>query len=403
VYETLDEVTLKDGRGAKVGVVTAPDRDWSGILEHFLAHQGPLWSWQHRTLLRTETAISVYYYVLHVSGRPVSVMMTAESKGVGIRGHVWTPPAQRRLGASSRLMRSQMAHFRARGGRFLGAHTDYNSAAYHLYRRHGFEETESFGGHMAFYGGSPADFRADYFAPAETTIEPLGWSSWATAPVLFMSDCGGQVKCAALRLVGQLSSEEPLLNALRTQNESSETPRVRVLRNSRTGAVVGVAAWSLHPGFGDACLVDFYCHPDFWDRAQDLFDALELPPSRRWLCFGDASQVEKARVLSGRGFRQVAVWRDFPIDLCRHPFERLPRNPRRGRLAKAAWTVGHWIDRPISGSWRFFTRTAGLPARIPTRWPRFPWTHRLFTTLVLYERKESASAAQDPKAARPDR
>ncbi|MDH3691241.1 MAG: GNAT family N-acetyltransferase [Gammaproteobacteria bacterium] len=387
MYEALPEVTLKDGTKVEAGVVVAPDLEWSDRLEAFLAHHDDIWNWQNRELLRCDVGVDVYFYVLHRGGQPVSIMMSAERHGVGIRGHVWTPPAERRNGACSRLQALQMEHFRSRGGRSLAAYTDYNSVAFHLYRKFGFNEVEPVGGHMQYLSLPADEFEHEYFVRSETTIEPLGWRHWPTAPPLFMGDFPGRVRCAPLGLVGRQSTEHPLLTEIHNAQcgDNTKHPRVMVLRNQTTEAIVGLAAWGWFPRHRSSCLLDVYCHSNYWDEAENLLASLPLPKAERYLCYADSSCEQKESCLLAHGFRRSARWRKFPVDLCRAPLARLPRSAIDGQIATTCWTLAHVVDVPVSKCWQGLVGASRASARIPAKWPRFPLTHSLYVNLTLYE------------------
>ena len=65
--------------------------------------------------------------------------------------------------------------------------------------------------------------------------------------------------------------------------------------------------WSDHPLWPDACLIDLYCHPDFWGGATELVKALELPARHACLAYGDAGLHGKGTALSAAGFRCSAT------------------------------------------------------------------------------------------------
>lgn len=387
MYEALDRVELRGAGTAEVGVVKAPDLEWTLRIARFLEHEDDIWKWQNREVLGSDVGVDVYYYVAHRDGELLSSMMSAECRGVGLRGHVWTPPEGRKRGASSSLQSLQMQHFRSRGGRSLALYTDYNSVAFHLYRKVGFREVERHGGHMRFLSLPAEEFETDYFRRDETAIEPLAWRHWPTAPPLFMADLPERVRCAPLSLVGRQSSEYAFLKELhRDANEQSDDrPRVVVLRNRTTEAIVGVAAWSWLSRPRDTCIVDVYCHPSYWDEADDLFAALPLPEAEHYLAYADAGCDPKQQCLLGRGFRRAAHWPNFPVDLCRGPMKHLPRSEVGGRLAKAFWSFARGVDAPASACWRSAVEAFGVDARIPARWPRFPLTHGSHVDLTLYE------------------
>ena len=71
------------------------------------------------------------------------------------------------------------------------------------------------------------------------------------------------------------------------------------------GAVVGLAAWGPHPLWPETCLGAGYCHPHYWDRADDLLGALSLPDADRYVAYGDPTCEAKTEVLKSAGFRRA--------------------------------------------------------------------------------------------------
>jgi len=388
MYQSLEVVTLNDGTRGEVGVLTAPDPEWADKVQEFLSHQDEIWKWQNKILLSSSLDISIYYYLLLQNEKIVSSVMSAESRGVGIRGHVWTPPQHRRRGAFARLQDVQLRHFHERGGKYLVLNTEFNSVAYNIYRVSGFKEVEPFSGHLHHLTLPETELDNSYFQSAESVVEPLSWRHWPAAARLFMGHFPGLIRSAPLKLVGRRNPEKALLEELHRASciSTDERPRVVVLRSVLTDAVVGLAAWGWHPRARDTCVVDVYCHPHFWDRAGALIDALELPDAKRIVAYVDIDSEDKARCLSDRGFRGVAEWSNFPVDLCRRPFDRLPLSAAEGSVTRGAWWLMRSIDVPISKAWRKLNDITDAPGQIPVRWPRSPMTHALRVDLRQFER-----------------
>ena len=310
MYQDLDPITLKSGEAVQAGVVHGPDLEWASRIETFLSHKGPPWHWGNGQVLRTGTGLDAFFYLLHRNGDPFANIMTIEHRGVGLLGHVYTRPEDRRQGAATQLMALLMDHFRQRRGQALFLGTGYDSPAYHIYRAHGFASIEPESGQMAYYTTSLEEFEEAYFAPGETAAEPAGWLHWPASTPLFAGDSPGVVRGAGLGLWGRRTTEGPFLPLLQDQLERSANglpPRALALVQQATRAVVGLAMWSDHPLWPDACLVDLYCHPDFWDAGTALLQALEIParPTRVACC--DAGLHPKAEVLRAAGFRCSAT------------------------------------------------------------------------------------------------
>ncbi|MBI4560353.1 MAG: GNAT family N-acetyltransferase [Candidatus Hydrogenedentes bacterium] len=293
-----------------MGLVAGPDLEWAGRIEKLLGHKGDPWNWQNSELLRESVGIEAYFYILHHDGIPFANIMTAELNGVGIFGHVWTNPEDRRKGAVSRLMERQMEHFRARGGKALFLGTGFDSPPYHIYRSFGFEGTENQSGLMEYYASSKAEFERDYFDGSPTVTKPLDWTHWPSSPALFMGAFPGVVRCAPLRLIGRSSTEGrllPVLREMRSPREPSALPRAMALQNTKTSAVMGLAAWDWDPLWPDTCVVDVYCHPSSWNCAAELLEGLALPKARRYIAYDDQACGAKIEVLRSNGFRPVAT------------------------------------------------------------------------------------------------
>lgn len=312
MYHPLSPVVLKSGEKVEAGVVIAPDAQWHPRLEKLLFHKDDLWRWQVTQLLTRPTLVEAFHYILHRNGEPFSHILTAESQGVGILGHVWTQPEDRGQGAAFHLMQRQIEHFRARGGRALFLVTGFDSTAYRIYRKHGFESVEPQSGVMAFFASSRQEFEAEYFAPGQAEIRPLDWHHWASASALFSGDWPGVVRAAPFRLIGKAITEDALLPAIREQegNSGAQT-RALVLQKPASGAVVGLAGWSWDTIWPEVCVADVYCHPNFWHRAGELFAQLSLPSARRVIAYVDAGCVAKQGVLQAAGFREVATLKQW--------------------------------------------------------------------------------------------
>jgi hypothetical protein len=308
MVERLAQVVLANGEKVEAGVVTGPDAEWAERMERLLGHKGEPWNWQNHQVLWADVGIGIRFYVLHRGGMPFANMMVAELSGVGILAHVWTLPQDRDKGACSQLLRLLLEDFRSRNGKALFLFTRFGSVAYRIYERSGFRSVEPGSGFMDWCATSREEFETAYFKKGKTAIEPLGWTHWPSSPALFMGGFPGVVRCAPLRLIGRRSTQAPFLHLLWDQARlPGARPQARVLRNEATTAAVGFAVWAWHPLWEDTCVVDVYCHPDYWDEAGDLLASLPLPEADRTVAYGEVDFGEKAGVLLAQGFRQTAV------------------------------------------------------------------------------------------------
>jgi GNAT superfamily N-acetyltransferase len=309
--EYLSDITLKSGEQVQAVVISGPDSEWHERITTLLAHKGEIWRWQVAQLLsdRQKSGVETRFYLLHRDGIPFSNIMTVEFAGVGLFGHVWTRPEDRQQGAASSLMNQAINHFRKRGGRALYLGTGFDTPPFHLYRKFGFEPIKANNGTMHFATTSISEFEAEYFAPGDTEIVPFGWPQWAVSSALFTGEFSGVVRNVPFRLLGCALTEEALLPLVRQEVEraTDELPRALVLQKSDNGAVVGLAAWDLDPLWPATCRVDVWCHPSFWEQAEELLKSLKLPDVQRVVAFSDAQCEPKATLLMKCGFNALAT------------------------------------------------------------------------------------------------
>jgi len=310
MYESLGQIHLKNGEKAEACVVAGPDPEWAPRVIDLLGHKGPTWNEQNKLCMTTDLGIDVHYYLLQRDNVPFCNTLVADHDGVGLLGHVWTIPEERRKGAASVLFEKLMGHYRKRGGKALFLGTEYGSHAYHLYEKFGFRSIEPESGMMEWYATSRGRFDNEYFREGQTQIQPIDWLHWSTAAPLLAGPWPGIVRCAPLGVVGRALPEGPMLPLIMEnvkRRTAGEPPRGMALVKPDTSAVVGLAVWSRDPLWPDTCLVDVYCHPNFWTRAGDLFDSLKLPKDHRLLTYAEETCPAKREVLEAKGFKQTVV------------------------------------------------------------------------------------------------
>ncbi len=309
MQEDIGAVVLDSGERVEAAVLFAPDPVWTAPLMGLLGHKGEPWNWGNLEVLGKPAGVDARFYVLHRNGIPFSNIMTSEVDGVGVLGHVFTRPEDRRKGACDKLMGLQMEHFRAHGGKALFLGTGFESPAYRIYARHGFHGLEENSGYMEYYAATREEFEAAWFAPAATGIEPLTLAQWPILAPLCAGGFQGQVRFARLGMIERSDGDGYILRLLYDERLPVEgkTPGAFLLRSRQSGAPVGFAAVGNHPIWAELRLVDLFCHPDFWDRVGDLLAALPLPSGGHFIAYADAGWTEKERALRGAGFRQTAL------------------------------------------------------------------------------------------------
>jgi hypothetical protein len=314
MYQSLGTVTLKNGEQVEAGVIVCPDVEWSERISTLLSHKASHTRWQIHEALTHPLDIETYFYILHRDGILLSNIMTVELGGVGIFGHVWTTPAERQKGASSSLMPLLMEHFVSRGGRALFLGTDFDGHAYRMYQKFGFRSVEAGSDYMEYYTSSNAAFEDAYFRADETVIQPIDWVDWPSSQALFGGDFPGMIRCASMGLIGRAITENPFLPLfydVHRRLQRNEPSRAFALRSQSSGAVLGLALWSWHPMWLDTCLIDIYCHPDFWDQAEALYSKLDLPKAHRYLAYADVEFTQKIDLLRNLGFREDVILKEY--------------------------------------------------------------------------------------------
>ena len=117
MYEQIGNVSLKNGESAELGVVIGPETGELGTsLRALLGHKGKLWQWQiEQSLTQSHPGVESRFYILSKAGKPFANIMCVERAGIGIFGHVYTAPAERRKGAADILHGHQIEDFKKRG------------------------------------------------------------------------------------------------------------------------------------------------------------------------------------------------------------------------------------------------------------------------------------------------
>ena len=141
---------------------------------------------------------------------------------------------------------------------------------------------------------------------------------YPVTPVLFSGGFEGCVRSNVMRLYGRSSSEGPLIPVLRDELErqaDDKSTRTVVARVSGRSSVVGFATTDRDPLWPGTCVVDVFCHPNFWAHGSDLLNAMTWPNAHRYVAYCDAGWQEKESVLHEAGFQQAATLKHWvPVD-----------------------------------------------------------------------------------------
>ncbi len=300
MYNKLGETVLKTNERMEVGVVTAPDEPHAEEVKQFLGHKGGNWEWHiERCVIESLDALETRFYVGKVDGSIITNIMTVEHQGIGILGHVFTMPDQRRKGACKGVMAYQMEDFRRRKGYALYLGTGYNSHPYYIYHSFGFESVFPESGFMKYYVDT--DFEERYFAPAPTQTKPVEWHDWPKVTALSGIVGGEPLRSLIWNVYGPTNMEGGFLNFKHDLETENLYEDAKLLITS-DGAIVSWATVSRDTRWRPATAVlDLFFHPNFADEVTTLLTSVTSPDAKVQ-CYVDSSAEQKAAILETAGF-----------------------------------------------------------------------------------------------------
>lgn len=300
MYNKLGETLLKTNERMEVGVITAPDEPHAEEVKQFLGHKGGNWEWHiERCVIESLDALETRFYVGKVDGSIITNIMTVEYQGIGILGHVFTMPDQRRKGACKGVMAYQMEDFRQRKGYALYLGTGYNSHPYYIYHSFGFESVFPESGFMKYYVDT--DFEERYFAPAPTQTKPVEWHDWPKVTALSGIVGGEPLRSLIWNVYGPTNMEGGFLNFKHDLETENLYEDAKLLITS-DGAIVSWATVSRDTRWRPATAVlDLFFHPNFADEVPTLLTSVASPDTKVQ-CYVDSSAEQKAAILETAGF-----------------------------------------------------------------------------------------------------
>jgi len=311
MYQKIKDATLKTGESVEMGILMGANSDWSPRIEHLLGHKGEPWNWQiHECLTDPNLGIESRCHILSKGGRPFANICTFEANGVGIFGHVFTVPEERKKGAADLLNLAVMEDFRRRGGKALYLGTTYDSPAYHIYMKHGFVSVEPKSPYMVYAKEGQAVFEKAFFAAGPNVVEPLAFKHWPVLSALSMMQHPARLRILGMKITSASSTEGGVLELLKEADDTGEPVRGQVAVLKSTGAPVAFACWYPEYYFSPAVvLLDVFYAPGFEDEAHKVIAALNLPNDRKIVCYSDSAWPQKGRVLEQLGFEAASTLR----------------------------------------------------------------------------------------------
>ena len=300
MYDKLGDVVLKTKERMEVGVITAPDERHAEEVKQFLGHKPGNYKWHiERCVTEVLDALETRFYVGKLDGNVITNIMTVTYEGVGILGHVFTRPEQRRKGACKGVMAYQMEDFRQRGGRALYLGTGYNSHPYYIYHSFGFESVFSESGFMKYHVHE--DFEERYFAAASAHPKSVEWHDWPKVTALSGIVGWDALRSLAWNVYGPTNLEGGFLSFKHTLETADSYDDARLLISSKK-AIVGWATVNRDTRWRPATAVlDLFFHPNFADSVPALLSAVKFPDAKVQ-CYVDSGAEKKAAVLEALGF-----------------------------------------------------------------------------------------------------
>ncbi|MYC75752.1 GNAT family N-acetyltransferase [Candidatus Poribacteria bacterium] len=308
MYNKFGEVALKTGEKMEVGVVTAPDTPHAEEVKQFLGHKPGNYKWHiERCVTETLDVLETRFYVGKLNGNVITNIMTVEYEGVGILGHVFTRPQQRRKGAAKGVMAYQMEDFRQRSGDALYLGTGYNSHPYYIYHSFGFESVFPESGFMKYHVNE--DFEERYFAPAPAAPKSVEWHDWPKVTALSGIVGWDTLRSLKWGVYGPTNLEGGFLS-FKHDLETEDAYADAKLLISAEGAIVGWATVGRDARWQPATAVlDLFFHPNFADAVPALLSAVAFPDVKVQ-CYVDSGAEKKAEILESAGFTCEGRFKD---------------------------------------------------------------------------------------------
>ena len=316
MYQSLQTITLKTGESAELGVLSGPDNsELARELMALLGHKGEIWRWQiYQSLTQQHAEVDSRFYILSKAGRPFANIMSVEAHGVGIFGHVYTAPDERRKGAADIIQTFQLDDFKRRGGRALYLGTDYDTHPYRLYRKHGFQGAEHGSNYMYWFALGQERFEGDAFEISPTRHEALSFKHWPVLPALAMMKHPARIRILGMNVIGPHSTEAGALPFFAAVDKHDKGASAYVAVSEKSNLPVAIACVRPEHYFWEQSdLVDLFCAPDFESELPGLLAHLRLPPGRNLVCYADTFWAAKRQILQNCGFSLSATLKNHML------------------------------------------------------------------------------------------
>ncbi|MCW3051010.1 MAG: hypothetical protein JWN14_180, partial [Chthonomonadales bacterium] len=258
---TLATETLRTGERLTIECILAPEPDRETQIRPFLGHKPA----NYRAHIDGAFAgqcdeLETRFYIGLLNGEMVGNIMTVETGGIGIFGHVHTREDQRRKGICDAIMRHQMREFSSRNGHVLLLGTGYQSPAYRIYETHGFRDWPvGHPGAMRYDRVPQAEFEAKFFAAAPSQPVPARWKHWPLVALLATVPVPATLRSLTMDLWNVGLMEGSYSHFLHLYGARPDA--FAAVLESATGAVTALATCVPDKRWPGIYLLDLFAHP----------------------------------------------------------------------------------------------------------------------------------------------
>jgi len=270
-------------------------------------HKGPDWGPQVEMALTgpLDNMLSLFFVGV-IDGQLACHTVVSGERRVGILGHVYTRPEDRRKGAIKILMECILAYCTPRYD-VLSLMTGFDTPPYWIYHSLGFRGITATSDEMLW---QPRETELP-FAPGLAAVRDLEWGDWSFLNLMsFQSDDDFEMpRSPLLGLKGQGHVEASFIT-FQMRRLTDPTIQAKALV-SETGATVGWAILAPDPHwFGDVLELDVCVHTNYSGHLERLVSSMELPHSKV-VSYVTEIAGERARALMQLGFSQETTLRGF--------------------------------------------------------------------------------------------
>lgn len=302
MIEDLGQHQLRNGERIRMASIQGPEGALGAEVTSLLGHKGEEWRAHIASALDGCCGeLETRFHIAYLAGQAVANVMTVETHGIGILGHVFTRPEHRQKGIAKSLFSATMGHFKRRNGQVLLLGTGFETVPYWLYHGFGFRSLR--GGFMRFSTSERPE--SAWFETPSTGVVPCAWRHWPQLALLASLPTGEEFRSVAwgLRDIGNL--EGPYVAFM---HRCSQDPNCQgVVLEGDNGAALGAASvvpWSLGPdrtAWPGVWLIDLFTHPAHEDRLPDLIRGLPCPTGKHMAIVPGTAEARIA-ALKGAGF-----------------------------------------------------------------------------------------------------